>query len=55
MKLKCKLCGDIIESNRRHDLVWCTCKSCYVDGGTDYFRFGGNKENFEVIKDEKEN
>ena len=50
MKLKCKLCGDVIVSKHRHDLVWCSCKSCYVDGGDDYFRWGGDKENIEVME-----
>lgn len=51
-KLRCKLCGDVIESKHRHDFVWCSCQSCFVDGGDDYFRFGGVKENFEVIEDD---
>ena len=41
MKLKCLICGEIIESKFRHDLVECKCESCFVDGGKDYFRFGG--------------
>lgn len=38
--IKCNLCGDIIESKSRHDFVWCKCKKCFVDGGTDYIRVG---------------
>ena len=49
-KIKCKKCGDIIESKHRHDFVVCKCKSCYVDGGNDYSRIGGNPEEYEVIK-----
>ena len=41
MKIKCLLCGDIIESKSVHDLVSCKCESCYVDGGEDYLHFGG--------------
>lgn len=41
MKIKCLLCGDIIESKSVHDLVSCKCESCYVDGGEDYCHFGG--------------
>ena len=33
MKLKCLICGDIIESKSIHDLVSCKCESCYIDGG----------------------
>lgn len=41
MKLKCLLCNEIIESKYRHDFVVCKCGGCFVDGGKDYFRFGG--------------
>jgi len=40
-KLKCRKCGDVIESKHRHDFVWCKCKSIFVDGGKDYCRCGG--------------
>lgn len=36
--IKCKCCGDIIESKYRHDFVTCSCGSCSVDGGLDYAR-----------------
>lgn len=38
--IKCKHCGDVIESKTRHDFVWCSCESCFVDGGYDYLRRG---------------
>ena len=38
---KCLKCGDIIESTSGYDFVVCRCKSCFIDGGTDYVRFGG--------------
>ena len=41
MKIKCLICGDIIESKSVHDLVSCKCESCYIDGGEDYLHFGG--------------
>ena len=34
MKIKCLQCGDIIESKSVHDLVFCKCESCYIDGGS---------------------
>ncbi len=40
MKIKCLLCGDIIESKSMHDLVFCKCESCYIDGGSDYTHIG---------------
>ncbi len=45
MKIKCLICGDIIESKSVHDLVSCKCDSCYVDGGQDYLHFGGKDYN----------
>jgi len=41
MKMKCLICNEVIKSKYRHNLVECKCGKCYVDGGTDYFRFGG--------------
>ena len=41
-KLKCKKCGDIIESKHRYDFKWCKCKTIFIDGGNDYFRRGGD-------------
>lgn len=38
--LRCKLCGDVIESTTRHELVWCKCGSVFVDGGLEYLRRG---------------
>lgn len=37
-KVKCKLCGDIIESKYRHDFQECSCKKTFVDGGNVYIR-----------------
>ena len=37
-KVKCTLCGDIIESKYRHDYVECSCGYTFVDGGNDYIR-----------------
>lgn len=39
-KIQCVLCEDIVESKHRHDLVWCKCGECYVDGGLEYQRVG---------------
>ena len=41
MKIKCLICGDIIESKSVHNLVSCKCESCHIDGGDEYLRFGG--------------
>lgn len=57
-KIKCKNCGDIIESKTRHDFQQCNCKSVYTDGGLDYQRVGwpdGDMNDWiEFIKEEVE-
>jgi hypothetical protein len=40
IKIKCKTCGDIIQSMYRHDFVSCTCGNIFIDGGSDYTRMG---------------
>lgn len=37
-KIRCKKCGDIIESKSRHDFVTCKCGKVSLDGGHDYIR-----------------
>lgn len=37
-KIKCKECGDIIESKYTHDFKYCSCGKCAVDGGLEYAR-----------------
>ena len=36
--IRCKKCGDVIESKTVHDFKFCSCGSCAVDGGHDYLR-----------------
>ena len=36
--IRCKICGDEIESSYRHEHVTCSCGACAVDGGHDYLR-----------------
>ena len=48
-RIKCKKCGDILQSKYRHDFQMCKCGSCYIDGGDDYCRVGGEKEDIEWI------
>ena len=48
-KIRCKKCGDIIESKTRHDFKWCSCKSVAVDGGKDYLRRLENFDDFEEL------
>jgi len=42
--LLCTKCGSVICSWGRHDFRSCKCgpnKGIFIDGGNDYFRFGG--------------
>ena len=48
-KIKCKKCGDIIESTSVHDFKWCSCETVAVDGGHEYLRRLGNEESFEDL------
>ena len=48
-KIKCKKCGDIIESTHRHDFKFCKCEAVAVDGGKDYLRRLGNPDDYEEL------
>lgn len=37
-KVRCRKCGDVIESKHRHDYVTCSCGNVAVDGGKDYLK-----------------
>lgn len=50
-RIKCLKCGDIIESKYTHDFVQCSCGACFVDGGHDYMRIGGKKEDWEDLSE----
>lgn len=52
-KIRCKKCGDIIESKSRYDFKYCKCKSVAVDGGHDYLRRVGEKEDWEELSEYK--
>lgn len=54
-RIKCKKCGDILQSKYRHDFQMCKCGSCYIDGGDDYCRVGGKKENIEWLDRKEKN
>lgn len=57
-KIRCKKCGEVVESKSVHDFKFCKCKSVAVDGGHDYLRRLGKLEDwedlseYEVIEDE---
>ena len=56
-RITCPNCKDQPVSRHRHDLNYCRCGSCYVDGGTDYGRIGyedgwrSDAVNYEIVED----
>lgn len=50
-KARCLACGDVIESKHRHDFVYCSCETIFVDGGKDYLRRGGDFTKFEELSE----
>lgn len=57
-RARCKNCGQIIESKNVHDWVCCKCfhetngkTGIFIDGGTEYFRIGGQIEQLEDMSE----
>ena len=51
-KAKCLRCEGIIESESIHDMQQCECGAIFIDGGQDYWRYGGDMTYFERIREE---
>ena len=49
--IKCKKCGDVIESCSVHDFKFCSCGACAVDGGHEYLRRCGNPGDWEDLSE----
>lgn len=49
--IRCKKCGDVIESMSVHDFKQCSCGAVFVDGGHNYLRrsFTNNDDDFEEL------
>lgn len=47
----CRKCKDAVFSRARHDMRWCSCHSCAIDGGIDsgYIQLTGEKDNYDLI------
>ena len=59
-RIKCNICGQILESKTRHDFVPCKCfidsngsKGCACDGGLAYRRILGNPEDWEDLSESR--
>ena len=50
-KIKCNLCNDIIESTSVHDFKFCKCGAVAVDGGHNYLRRCGKREDWEELSE----
>ena len=53
-KIRCKKCGDIIESEYTHDFKMCRCGAVGVDGGHAYLRRQGNPDAWEELSETTE-
>ena len=55
-KIRCKRCGDIIESKTAHDFKFCKCGAVAVDGGKEYLRrcFINIEDDYEELISDKE-
>ena len=42
-RIKCKLCGDVIESKHHYDFRECSCSAVAIDGGDEYTRIIGSE------------
>ena len=55
--IRCKTCGEVIESKHVHDWVCCSCwgkgdgKGCFVDGGHEYCRIGGDLNEIDILSE----
>ena len=54
-KIKCKKCGDIIESKSINDYKRCSCGTVAVDGGTEYLKRIGNENDYIELSINKDN
>lgn len=48
-KIKCKKCGEIIESKTINDFRKCKCGAVAVDGGKTYLKRIGKDEDYEEL------
>ena len=48
-KIKCKKCGDVIESKSTNDLKRCSCGAVAVYGGKEYLKRLGNEKDYEEL------
>ncbi len=52
--IRCKHCGDILESTNIHDFKFCSCGKVAIDGGKNYLKRSGNLGDWEELSETKE-
>ncbi len=52
--LICKKCEDFVFSFYRHDMNFCKCGACGLDGGLDYNKITGNLDDIIVVESDIE-
>lgn len=50
-RIKCKHCGDIIESISIHDFKFCSCGKVAIDGGHSYLKRSGSPNDWEELSE----
>ena len=53
-KVKCKNCGEIIESETINDFKRCSCGKIAIDGGKEYLKRIGNEQDYIELSEIKE-
>ena len=53
MKIKCKICGDILIGDKKGTFILCKCGKCFIDETKYYCRIGGKPENYEKIEEDE--
>ena len=43
-RIRCKFCGEVVESMSVHHFVQCRCGKCFTDGGHEYIRRGADAD-----------
>lgn len=47
--MKCKLCGDILQTTHSYEPVRCSCGNVFLDDGGEYFRVAVKTPNTALI------
>ena len=47
--IKCRICGSYIRMNTGYDYIPCACGAIAVDGGDQYVRILGNRDDYEIV------